>query len=71
MSDIMDRLCEKRGCGVTTNERNFDAREGYHREDEAEVLRAVQEFRLRTGRGFITPTEVYQVMLSLGYRRDV
>lgn len=70
MSDIMDRLCEKKSQGVRLNERNFNAKEGYHKEDETEVLQAVQEFRLRTGRNWVTPTEVFQIVLSLGYRRD-
>ena len=71
MNEIMDDLCQKRGVGKRLTERNFNATEGYHDESETEVLKAVQEFRTRTGRNWITPTEVYQVMLSLGYRRDV
>lgn len=37
--------------------------------DEFEFLKAMMEFKSRTGKQFPTLTEVFHVLLSLGYRK--
>jgi hypothetical protein len=57
------KVARRRQIDPTTCERDYSA-------DEIEFMRAMDEYKRKSGRQFPTWSEVLEVVRSMGYRRD-
>lgn len=69
-TDFMpETIIRERGAGIRRNEERIAAETGQYTGDPFEFVLAVEAFKKRNNKPFPTWTEIFELVLSLGYRK--
>ncbi len=68
---LPETLLMTRGAGIRRNTQRKEAEEGEYTGDMMEFVMAIDKYKVQNNIGFPTWTQIYEIILALGYRKAV